>query len=132
LQKTLFSLRIGDGDYVAKNLNTFNMFSLRTGDGDYVSKNLNTFNTIVTQLISIGVNMDEEDHCMTFFFSLSGLWDNLVMAIGSTFNALVLDEVMATLISKEMKNTTSKSTNEALIIQGRSKKKGKNKENDRF
>jgi hypothetical protein len=40
------------------------------GDGDSIVEHLNAFNTIVTQLISIGVNMDEESlYDLLVFFS---------------------------------------------------------------
>jgi len=76
------------------------LFSLRKGDGDSISKHLNAFNTIVTQLISVGVNMDEEDHRMTLLWSLSYSWDNLVMAIRSIVKTLVFDEVVVVLLLK--------------------------------
>lgn len=41
------------------------------GDGDSIVEHLNESNIIVTQLISLGVNMDEEYHCMTLLFSFS-------------------------------------------------------------
>jgi hypothetical protein len=41
------------------------------GDVDSVAEHLNEFNTIMTQLILVGVKMDEEDHCMTILCSLS-------------------------------------------------------------
>ena len=34
------------------------------GDGDSIAKHLNSFNTIATQLILVGVKIDEEDPCM--------------------------------------------------------------------
>ena len=74
------------------------LFSLRMGDGDSVTEHMNAFNTIVTQLISIEVKMDEEDSCITLFYSLPNSWDNLVMAIGSIVKTLVLDEVVFSLL----------------------------------
>jgi hypothetical protein len=75
------------------------LFALRMGDDDFVAKNMNTFNTIVTQLISVGVKMDEDDHCMTLLCSLPNSRDNLVMAIGSNVKIIVLDEVVVALLS---------------------------------
>jgi hypothetical protein len=46
--------------------------------------------------------MDEEDCCMTLLCSLSYPWNNLVMAIGSTINKLVLDEAMVALLLEEV------------------------------
>jgi len=54
------------------------------GDGDSIIENLNTFHYSVTQSISVGMNMDEEDHSMTLLCDLSISWDNLVMVIVST------------------------------------------------
>jgi hypothetical protein len=54
------------------------------GDGNSVARHMNTFNTIVTQMISVGVKMDEEDFSMTLLCSFPDSWDNLVMSIGIT------------------------------------------------
>jgi hypothetical protein len=93
------------------------------GDGDSVAKHLNAFNNIVTQLISFGVKKDEEDHCMTLLCSLPDSWD-LVMTIGSIVKNLVLDEVVPTLLSKEVRQKALESTNEALVVLEKSKEKG--------
>jgi hypothetical protein len=53
-------------------------------DGDYVAKHMNAFNTIVTWLILVRVNMDDEDQYMTLLCSFPNLWDNLVITITST------------------------------------------------
>ena len=72
-------------------------------DVDFVAEHLNVFNTIVTQLISIRVKVDEEDHYMGLLGSLLVSWDDLVMAIRSTVKKLLLDEVMATSLPKEVR-----------------------------
>jgi len=47
--------------------------------------------------------MDEEDHCMTLLCYFSNSWDNLVMAIGSIVKTSMIDEVMTSLLSKEVR-----------------------------
>ena len=99
-----------------------NKFSFRVGDGYYVAKHLDPFNTIVTHLILVGLNMYEDDHCMTLLCSLPNSWD-LVMTIGSIVKNLVLDEVVPTLLSKEVRQKALESTNEALVVLEKSKEK---------
>jgi hypothetical protein len=57
------------------------------GNDDSTNNLLNAFNTLVTQLISIGVNMDEY-HCLTLLCSLVNSKENLVMIIRSRSEAL--------------------------------------------
>jgi len=83
-----------------------NLFSLRITEGGSVAKNLNEFSTIAIQLISIEVKMDEEDHCMTLLCSLIVSWDNLVKFIGSIVKALVLDDVIISLLSYKVRKKT--------------------------
>ena len=52
--------------------------------GDSMTKHLNTFNTPVSQLVSVNIMIAEEDKCITLLCSLSELWDNLAVSIGST------------------------------------------------
>ena len=80
------------------------LYHLRMEDGDFVTDHLNTFNTLVSQLISIDIKMDEEDTCITLLCSLPNSWDNLVVAIGSiTKFTLKFEDIVSSLLSKEMR-----------------------------
>jgi len=68
-------------------------------DGDYAIEHLNAFNTMVNQLTSVEIKMEEEDKCITLLCSLSDSWDNMVVAICSTTQyALEFDDVVASLL----------------------------------
>jgi hypothetical protein len=75
--------------------------------------------------------MDGEDHCRTLSCYFPYSWDNLVMAIGSIVKTFVLDKVVISLFSEEVRWKASKSINEALDFHGRSKEKGKKREKGR-
>ena len=72
-------------------------------DGNSVEKNMNTFNIVVSQLVSIGINISYEDKCIGLLCSLPDLWDSLVVAIGSNTTSLKFDEVVSSLLSEEMR-----------------------------
>ena len=76
--------------------------------------------------------MDKEDHCMALLYSFPNSCDNLVMAIGSTVKKLAIDEVVASLLSKEVRKKAFESSNEALVVIGRSNEKNKKKEKGRY
>lgn len=96
------------------------------GDGGYVVEYLNAFNNIMTQLISIRVKMDEEDHSMALLCTLFDSWDNLVMAIESIVKKLVLDEIMVALLLDEVRRfKASESSSQTLVFHGRSKEENK-------
>ena len=69
------------------------------GDDDSIAEHSNVFNIVVTQLNSIGVNMDEEDCPMALLCSFPSIWDNLVMVVGSIAKTLALNEIMIALLS---------------------------------
>jgi NADH dehydrogenase FAD-containing subunit len=64
---------------------------------------------------------------MLLLCSLPDSWDHLVMAIGSTTSSFKIEDVVASLLSKEMRRKSSKMEKEALAIKGRSKEKGRKK-----
>ena len=81
-------------------------------DGDSVTDHLNVFNTLVSQLVSVDIKMEEEDKCITLLCSLPNSWDNLVVAIGSgTESALKFEDIVSSLLSEEMRRKSMESQN---------------------
>jgi hypothetical protein len=78
------------------------LYLLRISDGDSVTKHLNAFNTIISQLLFVDIKITEEK-CISMLCSLLNSSDNLVMAIRSNNTTLKLDDVVATLLSEEMR-----------------------------
>jgi hypothetical protein len=64
------------------------MYNLRMRDGYLVVEHLNTCNTVVSQLVSVDIEILDEDKCISFFCSLPDSWDSLVVAIGSNTTSL--------------------------------------------
>jgi hypothetical protein len=62
------------------------------------------------------VKLDEEDHCMTLLCSFLDSWENLVMTIGRIVKALVLDDVLVSLLLEEVRKKSYESTNPALVV----------------
>jgi hypothetical protein len=61
---------------------------------------------------------------MNIFCYVLNFLDNILMAIRNTINTMVLDELMDSLISKEVRWKSFESTNECLFFHGRLKGKG--------
>ena len=53
--------------------------------------------------ISVEIKISDEDKCISLFFSLPDLWDTLVMVIGSNATSLNFDEVVSSLLLKDMR-----------------------------
>ena len=97
-------------------------------DGDSVTEHLNVFNTLVSQLISVDIKMEEEDKCITLLCSLPDSWDNLVVAIGSnTKSTLKFEDIVSSLLLEEMrrKSMENHSTDALSARSGRTKERGK-------
>lgn len=104
------------------------LYTLRIREGGYVADHLNAFNMLIAQLTYVGVKIDEEDRCMLLLCSFLDSWDHLVMAIGSTTSTFKMEDVVASLLSEEMRRKSSEMEKEALVVRGRLKEKGKKKD----
>jgi hypothetical protein len=104
------------------------LYNLRMKDGDSVTEHLNAFNTVVSQLLSIDINIYDEDKCISLLFSLPDSWDSLVVAIGSNATTLSFDDVVSSLLLEEMrwKNMEIQSTY-ALFARGHSQERNRSK-----
>jgi hypothetical protein len=122
------------------------MYNLSMRYGDSVAEHLKAFNTVVSQLVSIEIKISDEDKCIILLCSLEDSWDSLVVDIGSNTTTSNFDEVVKSLLSKEMrrKNMEGQSTytlfargrsqerNRSKFLSGRSKSKGRYKSPRKF
>jgi hypothetical protein len=69
-------------------------------DGSSVTEHLNAFNIVISQLLSVDIKIIEEEKCIILLCSFPDSWDSLVMAIGSNSTTLVLEDVVASLLSR--------------------------------
>ena len=105
-----------------------NSYLMRISDSDSVTQHLNAFNIVITQLLFIDINIIEEEKCISMLCSFPDSWNNLVVAIWINNTTLKLDDVVATLLSEEMRWKNTKGlTPEAPSVRGRPiiKNKGK-------
>eukprot|EP00253_Pinus_taeda_P020962 PITA_20962 len=79
------------------------LYNLRMKDGDSMTEHLNAFNTVVSQLASVNIKISDEDKCINLLCSIPDSWDSLVIAIGSNATALHFDEIVSSLLMKEMR-----------------------------
>jgi hypothetical protein len=68
----------------------------------------------------VDIKITEEEKCIILLCSFPDSWDSLVMAIGSNLTTLVLEDVVASLLSEEMRwKNMEGSTKDALMVRGR-------------
>eukprot|EP00253_Pinus_taeda_P015564 PITA_15564 len=104
------------------------LYNLRMKDGDSVTEHLNAFNIMVSQLAYIDIKILDKDKCINLLCSLPDSWDSMVIAIGSNATALQFDEIVLALLTEEMRWKNIESQNgDALSIRGCSQNKNKNK-----
>eukprot|EP00253_Pinus_taeda_P006698 PITA_06698 len=105
------------------------LYNLRMKYGDSVTEHLNTFNIVINQLASIDIKISDEDKCISLLCSLLDRSDSLVISIGSNATTLQFDEIVSSLLTKEMTWKNMESQNgDALSVRGRSQNKKKNRD----
>jgi len=60
-------------------------------------------NIIISQLYFVDIKIIEEKKCIILLCSFLDYWDKLVVAIGSNATTLALEDMVAYLLSEEMK-----------------------------
>jgi len=86
-----------------------------------VVDHLSTFNTLIVQLASMEVKLDDEHKEVTLLCSLSESWDRLVTSIiFSLTDVLDYDTVVGPLLAKEMGRKSSQETltSEVMVVRG--------------
>ena len=99
-----------------------------------ITVNLSVFNSLVSQLMSIGVKIEEEDKALILVNSLPKSFKNLVTTLCYGRDDLDIDTVVRALLSDEMRKKTNKeasSSSEALVSRGRMVERGKDRSSSR-
>jgi hypothetical protein len=95
------------------------LYLLRMIDGSSVIEHLNLFNIILIHLSFVDIKIIEEEKCIILLCSLLESWDSLVVTIRSNTNTLALEDVVASMLSKEMRRKNMEgSTKDALMVRG--------------
>ena len=100
---------------------------MRMKEGTKIADHLNVFNTLICQLSSMDVKIDDEDKAVNLLCTLPESWGQVVSSISlSTTDTLEFDNVVGALLSEELRKKTSLETSslEALVVRGRSREKG--------
>ena len=116
------------------------LYKLKMKEGTAMSNHINDLNTLLCQASSVGMTQDDEAQAIILLCSLPDSWDPVVIAI-STSNSLksklTYDEVVATLLSEDMRRSNKDSSSgDALTMvsterRGRSHHRGNNNYNQR-
>ncbi|KAH9294173.1 hypothetical protein KI387_040625 [Taxus chinensis] len=107
------------------------LFNMKMSDGDSVNDHLNEFNMVTNQLSSVGVSFDDEVRDLLILCSLPESWNTLVMVVSNSIsgsNTLKFDDVIGVILSEEMRRkSTGESSGNALSVENRGRQKEKEK-----
>lgn len=96
------------------------LYLLRMEEADSVTENINAFNIVISQLVSVNIDVTKEEMCVSMLCSFPNSWDGLVVVVRSNNTTLSIDDVVATLLSEDMHQKNTKgSTHNALMVRGR-------------
>jgi hypothetical protein len=72
-------------------------------DEDSVAEHMHAFDIVVSRLLSVDIEISNEDKCIILLFSLPESWDSLIVPIGSNTTTLSFDDLVSSLLSKEIR-----------------------------
>ena len=82
-------------------------------EGTTMSNHINDLNTLLCQATSVGMTQDDESKTFIWLCSWLDSWDAVVTAVSTSNSAkskLVYDEVVATLLSEDMRRSNKDSS----------------------
>ena len=100
---------------------------MKMKEGTKITKHLNVFKTLIFQLTSMDIKIDDEHKEFNLLCTLPESWGRLVSSISlSTTDTLEFDTVVGAFLSEELRKKSSFETSspEALVVRGRSKQRG--------
>ena len=103
------------------------MYVMRIKEGTKIADHLNVFNTLIFQLTSMDVKIDDEDKAVNILCTLPESWCPVLSSIIlSTIDTLEFENVVGALLSEELMNKFSFETYtlEDLFVRGRSRQRG--------
>ncbi|GKB25187.1 zinc finger, CCHC-type containing protein [Tanacetum coccineum] len=109
--------------YLKKKLYTYYM-SLCTKLGDHIDE----FNKLILDLANIDIEIEDEDQALMLLTSLPSSYENFVETLLYGRESLTMEDVLATLNSRELKKRTKGTkveTGDGLYVRGRSDHSGK-------
>lgn len=100
------------------------MYSLKIRDSDSIIEYLSYFNTIIGQLASIEVNIEDDDNCILILCSVIDSSENLIIVVDSGGIEPKMDNIIPILSLEEMRRKTMNvGSQDALHFLGMSKEK---------
>ena len=102
---------------------------MRMKEGTKSADHLNVFNSLIFQLSSMDVKIEDEDKAVNLLCTLPKSWGQVVSSISLiTIDILEFDNVVGALLSEELRKKTSLeiSSLEALVVRGRSREREEN------
>ena len=87
-------------------------------EGTIMLEHLNFFNKVISELLTVDVKIDEEDKALILLSSLSESYDHIVTTMLYDKKTLILEEVMSTLLSNEIrkKSNQEKQKESGLVV----------------
>jgi hypothetical protein len=74
---------------------------------------------VASQLLFADIIFSEEDKCISLLCFIPNSWDNVVVTLGNNVITLNIDDLVASLLSKEMRwKTMDTQTKDALSLRG--------------
>ena len=96
------------------------LYRLRMKQETAVLEHLNFFNKIISELLAVDVKINKEDKVLILLSSLSKSYDHIVTTILYEKETLILEEVMATLLSIRIRRRPNQDVQKgsSLVVMG--------------